>query len=312
MSLLHPLEPSYGPLDRDENFVRLVVDAITLTRLHPYPWEVPLKVREIVASARGRDLFSVYAALYDCYRRHAGKARWGCKSTFMIDFDEEILRHFPRAQFIYLVRDARDVAVSARKSVFNHFHPCFVAQLWARQQRKGLDLLARLPGEQILRVHYEALIGEPQVQVRRICEFLREPFEEQMLQFHRSSEARKSASLCQDWRNNDQGFLASNSRKFLSELTPAEVALVEGIAGRELADLGYSLTCTETDRRRAARIGPWKRFLFTLVEWRERVRVEWKSFRGDRNHHLRVRKVLFLAWLRVRSRLLGPSIPRHG
>lgn len=307
MSLLHPLAPSYEPLEQDACFARLVGDAITLTRLHAYPWDVPLGTAEIVRTARGRDLFSVYAALYDRYRRHVGKTRWGCKSTFMIDFDEAIVRHFPRAQLIFLVRDGRDVAVSARKSVFNHFHPYFVAKLWSRQQRRGLRLLEALPEEQILLVHYEALTSDPEAQVRRICAFLGEPFEEQMMAFHRSSEAKKSASLCQDWRNTDRGFMADNSRKFLRDLPPDDVALIEGVAGRELVDLGYELVTPEARRREVMRIGPLRRLSFQLVEWRERAHVEWNSFRNDRNYRLRVRKLLFLAWLRLRAKFSRSS-----
>lgn len=305
MSLLSPLVASYGPLEKDANFARLVVDAITLTRLHAYPWDVPLDAGDIVRTARGRDLFSVYAAVYERYRRHVGKARWGCKSTFMIDHDEAILRYFPHARFLFLVRDARDVAVSARQSVFNHFHPYFVARLWSRQQRKGLGMLRDLPAEQILEVHYEDLTRSPETEVPRICAFLGEAFEEPMMAFHRSSEARKSASLCQDWRNTDQGFLANNSRKFLRELRPDEVALIEAVAERELTALGYGLVSSAADRERASRISDADRLSFDITECIERARVEWNSFLKDRNHLLRVRKIMFLAWLRLRSRLFG-------
>src|SRR5665213_1268446 len=113
---LTPLISRYGDLQVDRNFKRLIGDAIKLVELHFAPWPLALDPQKVVNEVPQRDLYSVYAAIYEQYRVHAGKTRWACKSTFMIHHVDTVLRHHRAPQFIHLVRDPRDVAVSARKS----------------------------------------------------------------------------------------------------------------------------------------------------------------------------------------------------
>lgn len=309
MKFMHALAPSYGDLHDDARFGELAADVARLIRWHTYPWDRPPQARELQALSRDRSLFALYAAAYESQMRNAGKARWGCKSTFMIQHDGLILRQYAAAQFILLVRDPRDVAVSARDSVFNHFHPYFVARLWSHEQRKGIAMLDAMPAERILRVHYEALLADPEGEVRRVCAFLGEAFEPAVLRFFESDEARKSASLCLDWRNTGGGILTANTRKYERLLSPDGVAVIESVAGAEMDRLGYPRVFAEPPRRPGRR----ERLRFWLEEKRRQAEVEWRSFRRDRNFPLRVRKALLLLWLRAKRawRALGGAVGRR-
>lgn len=256
-----------------------------------------------MAKARERSLIAVYFALYDQYLAWSGKRRWCCKSTFMIEHVAEILRHHPHARFIFMVRDPRDVTVSAKGSIFNHFHAYYTALRWQREQRIGLDWLAKLPAEQITLLRYEELISSPEETIRRLCVFLGEEYEEQMLEYHRSREAQKSGSLSISWENTSRPVLRENREKFRTRLKREEIFLIEAICLHELCALGYRLTenVAELEGRRQELLRP--RLSYRLEEFFMSLRAEAKHLLKDRNSLLRLKKTVFMKYLALLRRL---------
>jgi hypothetical protein len=96
---------------------------LRLLECHIHPWESLPDLDAIASSAQPMDLFGIFVAIYEWQQQEVGKARWGCKSTFMIHHVDRILARFPNAKFIWLIPDPRDVAASSRESVFNPCHP---------------------------------------------------------------------------------------------------------------------------------------------------------------------------------------------
>ncbi|MBM3465709.1 MAG: sulfotransferase [Armatimonadetes bacterium] len=291
MNFFRPLAPSYG------NFYEMADDVARLVAWHSYPWDVAPSGIDLVRRAPERTLFGLYAAAHELYLAQVGKARWGCKSTFMIHEAQAIFRVYPDARLIFLTRDPRDVAVSARKSVFHFFHPYFVALRWRDEMRLGISLLDS-GRAQVIR--YEDLLAAPEDQVRRLCAFLGEGFEDRMLRFFESPEARKSASLCADWRNTDAAILRDNFKKYERELGGQEVALVETVCAVEMARLGYPTVAAPVPLPDA-----WRVRWYRVLDFLQRMPVEWKSFRGDRNWWLRLRKNAFVGWLRIKASMKG-------
>jgi sulfotransferase family protein len=302
-----PLAPRYGDLHDDRNFRRLVADVCRMVELHPYPWEIVPDRERVVREARDRNLISIYFALYDQYLAASGKKRWACKSTFMIDHVAEILRYHPQARFIYMVRDGRDVAVSAKASIFNHFHPYYSALRWQREQETGLAWLAKLPPEQIMLLKYEELTADPQGVTERLCAFLDEPFDGRMLDYYRQPEARKSGSLSLSWQNTARPVLKDNTEKFRNELTPSEILLVEAICYRELQALGYRLTFSvpELASCRAEMLRP--RPAYRATEILLKLKAEARHLARDRNSGMRLKKILFLRYLGLARRGEAPG-----
>lgn len=292
------LEPAYGDFSQDSHLLALLKDVKRLVDGHIYPWEVTLDPVVLLPKVQPRDLLGVYAAFYDQYRVHSGnKPRWGCKSTFMLDQVERILGHYPQAQFIWLVRDPRDVAVSSRQSVFNPFHPYFTAELWAKQQRRALDLAAQLPTTTLFRLRYEDLLTHSEAEVKRLCAFLNEPFEEGMLRFFETDEAKKSGQLSKSWENTAKPILKNNFGKYRKQLTEAEIQAVEAAAGEVMQQLDYALDFPDQPLTiTPALLAHYKR-LDRQWHWQ----VEWNSLRHDKNHWKRWGRGLLMA--RIRARL---------
>ena len=292
-----PLEAAYGDLSRSEEaFAAFVDDILAFVRMHIYPWDIPLDRARVFREAEPRDAFGVTISLYDQYREHLGKSRWGCKSTFMIDYTDRVLARFPNARLIYLTRDPRDVAVSSRQSVFNPFHPYFTARLWSQQQRTGLRLLRQLPSQTILRVSYEDLISNPASTVTRVCDFLGETFEEQILRYFNTAEARKAASLSRSWKNAGGEILGGNSGKYRKELSQAVIRALEGAAGDEMEKLGYVRDFPPSSIPPSLLTVSYYRLLDLCWHFR----VECGSLLSDGNHWRRWRRDLAAAYFRVR------------
>ena len=296
-----PLEHLYGDLGADRNFKKLIDDTITLVKLHFFPWDGPLDADGVFAEAIARDVYGVKAALYDQYRRAKGKERWGCKSTFVIHYVDRVRRHHPAAKFIHLVRDGRDVAVSARRSVFNNFHPHYVGRLWGEQQREAIELARRLPPEAMLGVRYEDLLDDPARSVRRVCGFLGEDYSDVLLDYFKSAEAKSLAGHSRSWENVDKPVLKANHSKYKRELSAGEIRAFELQAFEELKHFGYALENDEARLKEESRRGlGWATRLEYWTEENARRGLETaKSLGSDRNAIRRLEKALFVWKLRL-------------
>jgi hypothetical protein len=296
-----PIEKRYGKLSDTRNLDRLASDVLRLVRAHIHPWDAVPSVEELVWKAHPSDLFGLYYALYDFSREHGGKARWGCKSTFMIDHVDRVRQTWPDARFILLVRDPRDVAVSSRGSVFSTFHPYHTARLWASQQTTGSELLRVLPAAAITLIRYEDLLADPEGEVRKIAAFLEESFEPAMLRFFDTPEARKVQSLSESWHNTASPIVTGNTGRFRTGLSSSELRMVEDVVGPLMERFGYPRALPASVSG-SPRLSPIRRLGVALGDTRERVGVEWASFRKDRNFRLRWRRALVMTWIRLGSR----------
>jgi len=236
-----PLLKHYGDLSSEENFMNLLTDVVKSIRLHPYKWEFDIEIKNIRKKVQEKSLFGIFSAIYEDALKHKDKKRYCCKSTFMIHHVDEILQIYPNAQFIFMIRDGRDVAVSAKKSIFNHFHPYFTAKLWSKESKVGLSLIKNLSEKQISLVKYEDLTKDSSKVLQEICIFLNEPFSEKLIEFHKTKEAELSGSLSPSWENTKKPVLKTNYNKFKKELSQEEIDIFESISKDELQKFNYQL-----------------------------------------------------------------------
>ena len=300
MKYLAHIEPKYGDLQKDTNMREMVGDILTLIDAHIFPWdEYPLTVDDIVRRAPTRTMFGAVAAIYESVREHEGKARWGNKSTFMVHFTKPVLDVYPDARFVLLVRDPRDVAVSARRSVFSPCHPLLSAELWRHQQEIGLALLDSLPSSSIALLRYEDLTRAPQQTLQSLCAFLGEDFEPGMLQFFTGAQAKTGAGLSESWENTGRPILQNNSQKFHKELSAAHIRTVEAICAGPMEALGYDTVNSAADLQRVS-ISAVSRARAQLAEAWMRSEIELRSLRKDSNHWRRWRRDTTANWLVIK------------
>jgi len=175
--------------------------------------------------------------MYSSYAKNEGKIRWGDKSLFFGSI-EKLYEMFPKARFIHIVRDGRDVFHSWRKMDPAKSHPSVMALDW----KLKLDFIERsiktIPASNMLLVRYEDLLTQPNESLQKICNFLSIDFEEDMLRFHQSSNKYIGK------HHSDLIFKAiddSNITKWKKLLTQNEIDMYQFVAGKSLKKYGYEI-----------------------------------------------------------------------
>lgn len=304
MRFLTPVARSYGDLSAPAGRARLTAVALGLLRRHIHPWPHPIDAERVLAAASaGQGLFGIVAAIYEEHRIAVGKARWGCKSTFMVDHVAEVLAVRPDARFVWLVRDPCDVASSAKRAVFGPSHPYRMAELWRAQQERAQAALETHGPDVVYLLRYEDLVSRPQQEISRLCAFLGEQPEPAMLEHHRSADARQTARLAQAWRQAGQPVSADRIGTGRMGLSTRERLLVDKVTEPVKRSLGYPV-----DPAARAEPDPSPLAVALCSAWL-RARIEWRSLREDDNHRARIRRDAYVRWIRLRTAVLPGRAP---
>lgn len=197
----------------------------------------PSDVRKRIVAAPPT-LGSALDAAMECFVQDAGAARWCDKRPMYVRHVPTLLRLFPDAQFIHLIRDGRAAAASLRRM------PWFKGDL---AQAIGTWLLAMEHADQARRalgaarwfdLHYEPVVLDPEPQLRRLCAFLGEDFDAAML-----NPAQAKAVVVPErktWHANTAGpLLPERAASWRHELPVEDVAFLEEVAGDRLEAHGY-------------------------------------------------------------------------
>ena len=288
----------YGDLTQDANLRKLVRDTLQILRLHFAPWPFVITEKALLSELSSPSLYGIYTALYELYRKHSGKKRWGCKSTFMYLHIGEILAQHSSPKFLHLVRDPRDVAASAEHSIFSQYHPYKTAQLWTKEQTE-IEKWQHLTDEgKILRVRYEDLTVQPESELKRIMNFLSEDFQPQQLQFFKGPEANTLSKLSASWKHCANPVSNQSIGRFQSQLSSQEITYVEMQTHELMRKYGYELTTTP----RLNSASSWE---LARIEYSDKLMMlgtEIKSLLTDKNFFLRWKKKCFLQYIkRIRS-----------
>lgn len=116
--------------------------------------------------------------------RAQGKPRWLEKTPGNITQSDRILRHWPDARIVHIVRDPRDIYGSLREAKKWDVPEAFASR-WCVMfagEAAGLQSGALNP-RSYLAVRYEQLVTDPERLIRRILDFLGEPWDAAAAQF---------------------------------------------------------------------------------------------------------------------------------
>lgn len=235
-----PLVSSYGDLNDDANFRTLVDDVCRLVELNPVEWSgVEFDRDKVFKAAKERSLMSVYGVVYDMYAEAHNAKTWCCKSMANINYTDDIEAYFDHPKYVYLYRDGRDVALSFQKAVVGEKHIYNIAKDWTDTQQKALDLKKKIGDKYFYSINYEQLTQDPEKAAHSLCEFLGADYVPEMLDFHKSNEAKNAASSSELWGNVTSPIIKNNSKKYKSEMSEADIRIFESVAGSVLDELGY-------------------------------------------------------------------------
>jgi Sulfotransferase family len=221
----------FGDLTLAENRRRLADD---IGRSKPY-WQANRKTPVIVADKDLADCHTfgdVVTCIYRYLAAKEGKFRWGEKSPMNVQHIGALAAHFPTARFIHIIRDGRDAAQSFHRRW--GFNPRHTIWRWKRAVLDGCRQGAELGTDRYMEVRYESLTTEPEGEMRRICRFADLSFEAVVLESSmRHMDPNNPAAVL--------GRIARNSEKWRTYFDAQQLAALETISGRVLAELGYSV-----------------------------------------------------------------------
>ena len=184
------------------------------------------------------------AAIFEAYADAAGKPRWGDKTPMYMRHLGLLEELFPDAQYVHLIRDGRDVALSFLQMPEGTFtrtwaHPTTPGQfacLWRKEVGDAQALGRRVGGSRYHEVRYEVLVAEPETTVRAICAFAAIPFEPGMLDY--------TGAVDVSAKPHQQRLLTPPTkgvRSWREDMPEEDVAAFESVAGDLLRELGYEV-----------------------------------------------------------------------
>ena len=136
----------YGDLADDESFHRLAADMLDMVEHQMGKWESRMTIDELIGKESERSFAALFAALYSHEAAARGKRRSFVKDNGMCQFAFFAHALFPKARFIYLVRDVRDVVSSWLQSSVHFGDHRQAAEVWATEQAEALRAYSVLHG----------------------------------------------------------------------------------------------------------------------------------------------------------------------
>jgi hypothetical protein len=241
----------------------------------------PQELRRLLPPGARPTYASFVAVIFDLAAKARGKPLIGDKTPNDVRQIHVLHALWPRARFVHLIRDGRDVCLSLlgwkRKAArMAELFPTWeedsvttAALKWERDVRRGQELGRRLESSLYYEIRYEDLVQPATDEVRKLCGFLNVPYEEGMLEFHRGhTRDEPGLSPKEAWLPITQGL-----RDWRTQMPSAEVERFEAVAGDLLDELGYRRACPSPPpavRERATSLR--ERFVQELAARREAVR----------------------------------------
>lgn len=112
------------------------------------------------------------------------KPRWAEKTPAHVFCMDLIAEAYPRAQFIHIVRNGRDVIRSLQNMPWAPRKIGWSARRWVESVEAGRAQGLKLGKDRYLELRYEQLVQDAQNSLNVICKFLGEQFSPQMLAFN--------------------------------------------------------------------------------------------------------------------------------
>lgn len=194
-------------------------------------------VRERVVERRPESWPDLVDSIFSAYATAHGATRWGDKTPLQLQAMDRLLGWFPRARFIHMIRDGREVAASKKEQEFGPRTAVSAAIRWRASLLDGRRAGTRLGPSRYLEVRLEDLIESPERELRRVCVFLDEDYDPAMLYYHREI-ARRRLDVGGPWRHL---YLPPTPglRDWRRDLGRLERWGVEAVCRPTLVELGY-------------------------------------------------------------------------
>ncbi len=192
--------------------------------------------RRIVSAAP--TLGSVTAAVFEEFAASRNKERWGDKRPSYTMWVDRLLAMWPEMQVIYMVRDPRACVASILRSPWfsGGFDEAVTA--WARGEIEMRKFARRAVPGQYYKLRYEDLVADPGTELKQLCAFLGEHFDDAMLRHQDAAE-----DIVPNWETyhdrTRQDIDPSRVHGWTRDLTAEQIGLIELVCALPMHRHGY-------------------------------------------------------------------------
>lgn len=192
--------------------------------------------------------FRSYSAFIDyIYHKFADKyeaPRWGEKTPHYVKNVDDILKLFPHAKFIHIIRDGRDVALSLIAREWGPNNIYCAAKHWKSYVSAGLRANEKL-GDSCLQMKYEDLLAHPKETMQKVAKFIGIEYTDDLLKLNSLKEDSYIANTKNffgkntSYRPSNRVLVSSNKNKWQDKVSKNDMLVFNTMAGDMLSDLGY-------------------------------------------------------------------------
>ena len=223
----------YGDIGEKANFQRLVNDVarcpmleIIRSKWNPEELRFDVSPAWLMEELSEQSYAGLVYAVFRCVALGQGKPRVGNKNPSYWQCLPLLHQLFPtQAQYLEVIRDGRDVALSTMKVPWGQKNVFSCAQVWVQSLQAGRDFAQQLPAERYLRIRYEDLLNFPLETLTII---------EQFVKISLSDDAREAFLKVSEENSKRQNYY-----KWEAEMTPRDQRIFEAVAGVLLRQNGY-------------------------------------------------------------------------
>jgi len=178
----------------------------------------------------------ILSSLTEQYMKREGKDRWVEKSPEHILFVDDIRKYFPQSPIIRILRDPRDTVLSMIKTPWAPHD--FVAALfyWRNFDEKSSHFFQS--DDKCYTLFYEDLVHSPETEIKKLCEFIGEEYQPQMLITQHS--AANVATKDEPWKRLVFHDLdSSRASVWKREFKDGQNRIAEALIGDRITAYGY-------------------------------------------------------------------------
>ncbi|MEV5571092.1 sulfotransferase [Spirillospora sp. NPDC052269] len=228
----------FGDLEDRENRRRLAewITTRRVTRFGDLGLDAAAVTEEIVDGPA--TLGSALGIVFRAYARRFDRVRWGDKRPSYSRNIPALLRMFPDAQFVHLIRDGRDCVASLCEMPWYKLDVHHAIAAWREAIDTGRRTAAHLGPDRYFELRYEDLVADPAAELAELCGFLGEEYDPAM------TEPRHIAELTvppqKEWHSRTRSAVSSGRvGSWRTRLEPWEIGLADAAFGDRLTDHGY-------------------------------------------------------------------------
>jgi hypothetical protein len=192
--------------------------------------------------------------LFDDYGKRQGKSLVGDKTPSYVRDISVLNVLWPRAKYVHLIRDGRDVCLSlvawdraqrnvGRFSTWTEDPISTAALYWEWSVRLGREAAATLPPGLYFEARYETIVADPRAACECLCGFLDLSFDDAMVRYHEGrTRTKPGLDAKHAWLPPTPGL-----RDWRSDMDLDDLERFEAVAGALLDELGYERAALDSN-----------------------------------------------------------------